>query len=204
MTTPKILWYLFHPNISQSRGNKALFEAVKDLPNLTIVEGYNKFVDWKIDVPGEQKLLVEHDLVVFQHPFYWYSCPPLMKLWIDEVLTYNFAYPPKTGNKLHGKQWLSVITTGGAASVYQAGGVNNFTISEMMRPFQQSANLIGMKWNTPFVLHGVNPASPSAEELLAKGKELRALIETFDFTKRFSYEPLATAHYLEAIRTTLP
>ena len=40
-----------------------------------------------------------------------------MKQWEDKVLSYGFAYPPKEGTALHGKRWLSVITTGSRESI---------------------------------------------------------------------------------------
>lgn len=40
--------------------------------------------------PWEQQLLLEHDIIVFQH-FYWYSCPAILKEWMDRVLEYGFA-----------------------------------------------------------------------------------------------------------------
>jgi len=46
--------------------------------------------------------LLEHDRIVLQFPMYWYSMPPLLKKWLDDVLTYNFAYGSK-GDKLKGK-----------------------------------------------------------------------------------------------------
>ncbi len=69
-----------------------------------------------INVKREQALLSEHDIIVFQHPFYWYSCPAIMKEWMDLVLEYGYAYGPEA-HALNGKQWLSAITTGGAPNL---------------------------------------------------------------------------------------
>jgi len=30
-------------------------------------------------------------LVVWQHPIHWYGMPPLLKLWLDEVLAFGWA-----------------------------------------------------------------------------------------------------------------
>jgi glutathione-regulated potassium-efflux system ancillary protein KefG len=50
-------------------------------------------------------------VIVFQHPLYTYSCPALLKEWLDRVLSRGFASGPG-GNQLAGKYWRSVITTG--------------------------------------------------------------------------------------------
>jgi len=205
VNSKRTLWYLFHPNYAQSRGNRALLEAVRDLPDTVFVDAYAEYPDWKIDVPREQDRLREHDLIVFQHPFYWYSCPALFREWQDRVLEVGFAYPPKEGKELHGKHWLSVITTGGADWAYQAGGYNNFTISELLRPLQQTANLCGMRWHIPFVVNGVLAsdygeirATPDTA-LREAGTRLRAFVKGLDLKRRRTLEPNVPPHYLEAL-----
>jgi glutathione-regulated potassium-efflux system ancillary protein KefG len=78
----------------------------------------------------------------------------MLKAYQDAVFSYGFAFGAE-GDKLHGKQFKIVTTTGGADYAYQAGGWNNFTMSELLRPLQQTANLTGMVYTRPFILHGV-------------------------------------------------
>lgn len=202
MKQPKVLWNLFHPNFSESRGNRILFESIKDIENVTVSNLYDKYPDNNIDVKQEQELLVSHDLIVFQHPFYWYSSPSLMKEWQDKVLEAGFAYPPKLGTALHGKHWFSVITTGGPDWSYRSGSYNNFTMSELLRPFQQTAYLCGMKWLSPFIVQGVLPSD--YEEIKAtndqvienKAKELAEFIASYDMDETHSIEPVIAPHFL--------
>lgn len=56
---------------------------------------------------------------------------------------------------------MSSITTGGPTDSYRSGGVNNWTISELLRPFQQTAFLAGMTWLPPLVMHSVLPLGVS-------------------------------------------
>jgi len=185
MLKPKILLNLFHPNLDHSRGNKILSDKVRDLSNVTFRDIYRECVDFNLNVQREQELLLEHDLIVFQHPFYWYNCPPLLKAWEDQVLEMGFAYPPGVGDKLNGKHWLTVITTGGPQEAYRSGGLNNHTISELLRPFQQTANLCGMKWLPPIVVHSVLPPgiagfkSISDEDLRQQAEEYRGFLESY-------------------------
>ncbi|MER2520983.1 MAG: NAD(P)H-dependent oxidoreductase [Bdellovibrionales bacterium] len=186
MEKPRILLNVFHPNLESSRGNRALLEAVRALPNLTLRDVNKLYANKPIDVKAEQKLLLDHDLIIFQHPFYWYSGPSLLKEWEDRVLERGFAYPPGKGDKLNGKRWLTAITTGGPEAAYRSGGYNNFTISELLRPFQQTANLCGMIWLPPFVAHSVLPEgiagvkNVTEEELRNKAAEYRNLLESFE------------------------
>ena len=158
MAAPRILLNVFHPDLSRSRGNRALLDAVSDLPNVTVRDLYREYPDFRIDAAREQDLLRAHDVIVFQHPFYWYSSPSLMKEWEDRVLEQGFAYPPGVGDEMKGKTWLTAMTTGGAHDAYRSGGFNNWTPSELLRPFQQTAHLCGMTWLPPFVVHSVLPA----------------------------------------------
>ena len=84
---------------------------------VTINSLYDRYPDFYIDVIAEQQLLLEHDIIIWQHPFFWYSGPALLKEWFDLVLQHGFAYGEK-GLKLQGKKAMSVITTGGRQDVY--------------------------------------------------------------------------------------
>ena len=108
----RVLILFAHPALEKSRVNRRLIAAVQDLENVTINDLYEQYPDFYIHVKREQELLLSHDVIVFQHPFYWYSCPALVKQWEDLVLQYGFAYG-KEGTKLKGKWVLTAITTGG-------------------------------------------------------------------------------------------
>jgi glutathione-regulated potassium-efflux system ancillary protein KefG len=143
-----------HPNARSSRAGSALRAAVEQLPNVTFHDLYAAYPDFLIDVKREQELLLEHDLVVFQHPFYWYSSPPLLKLWQDDVLEHGWAYGDG-GTRLHGKFLWSVITTGGPAEAYGPQGYNRFGMRALLAPFDQTAHLCGMRYAEPLVIHSV-------------------------------------------------
>src|SRR5438067_5662815 len=49
---------------------------------------------FRSDLPAEQAALADARLVVWLHPIHWYGMPALMKLWVDEVLSFGWAYGP--------------------------------------------------------------------------------------------------------------
>lgn len=157
----KVLVNLFHPHLERSVVNRAWAERFANQSGITLRRLYALYPDGKIDVAAEQQALAEHDRLVFQHPFYWYSTPPLMKQWLDDVLTYGWAYGPG-GNALAGKEWLSVISTGGPADSYQAGGYNRFSMSEFLKPLVQTASLLQTVFLPPFIFHGAVAADNEA------------------------------------------
>lgn len=164
MNTPRILVILAHPNLAQSRINKAMADAVGDLPGVTVHDLYAAYPDGRIDVAREQSLLDAHDIVVFQHPLFWYSSPALLKEWQDKVITYGYAYGPG-GDALVGKTFFSAVSSGGPREAYQAGGHNNFSIGELLRPFQQMADFVRMKFAPAFVFNG---ALSTTDEAVAR------------------------------------
>ncbi|WP_018756357.1 NAD(P)H-dependent oxidoreductase [Paenibacillus terrigena] len=163
----KILVNIAHPNIEGSRVNAAWLSALERQHNVSINELYKEYPDEKIDVEREQELCLAHDRIVLQFPFYWYSSPPLLKKWQDEVLTYGWAYGAE-GNKLHGKELILAVSTGSEAGKYQAGGGNHFSMSELLKPFLATSNLIGTVYKPAFIYHGALGATDEAIQASAR------------------------------------
>ena len=90
-----------HPAPRRSRVNAALLAAARGVDGVTVRELYEEYPDFFIDVKAEQEVVAAHDVVVMQHPFYWYSTPALVKEWFDEVLMSGWAYG-EGGDPVHG------------------------------------------------------------------------------------------------------
>lgn len=149
----KVLVLFAHPAFQKSRINKKLLHSIQNMEGVTINNLYEKYPDFFIDVKAEQRLLLEHDIIIWHHPFYWYSAPAILKEWMDLVLEHGFAYGA-TGRALEGKWVISTISTGGRKEIYCKTGSNQFTMNQFLAPFSQSANLCRMKYLPPFVVHG--------------------------------------------------
>lgn len=151
----KILILFAHPAFHKSRINSKLIARIKGIEGITVHNLYEEYPNFHIDVKREQALILKFDIIVWHHPFYWYSAPAIIKEWIDLVLEHNFAYGKK-GKALEGKQVLSAITAGGRREAYQKGGYNNFTIRQLLSPFEQTTNLCRMEYLPPYVIHGTH------------------------------------------------
>ena len=149
----RILVLLAHPAHRRSRANAALRAAAQAVEGVTLHDLYEAYPDFLIDVDHEQALLLRHDVVVFQHPVYWYSSPAILKEWQDLVLEHGFAYG-RAGTALAGKALLSAVTAGGTETAYGPEGLNRHSIPEFLRPFEATARLCRMRWLPPFILHG--------------------------------------------------
>ena len=148
----KLLILHAHPRISGSVVLRAMLRAVSGLDGVTIVDLYAEYPDLAIDVAREQQRLLAHDVVVLQHPFYWYSSPAIIKEWQDLVLENGWAYGPG-GTKLAGRFLMNAISTGGSEAAYHHEGRNRFEIKDLLSPFNQTAYLCSMAYLAPFVIH---------------------------------------------------
>lgn len=170
----RILILFAHPALEKSRINRRLIRAVEGLEFVTVHDLYEHYPNFHINVKAEQALLLEHDIIVFQHPLYWYSSPAILKEWQDLVLEYGFAYG-HGGVALQGKKALTAITTGGSEKAYCRQGHNYFTIRELLAPFEQTARLCGMDYLPPFVIHGTHKLS-EAEDVAKHAEDYRQII----------------------------
>ncbi len=162
----KILVLFAHPRFESSVNNLIMINNFPSIPEITFNDLYEKYPDFNINTEYEKKLLTEHQIIVMQHPFYWYSSPPLLKQWIDLVLEFGWAYGPG-GNALEGKIIFNAITTGGQKSAYSSTGHNRYTINQLLAPFDQTAYLCKMIYLPPFVIHGTHRIAADEKESLA-------------------------------------
>jgi glutathione-regulated potassium-efflux system ancillary protein KefG len=161
MKNRSVLILFAHPALEKSRVNRRLADAVRSLPGVTFHDLYERYPDFDIDVTHEQKLLEEHDVIVMQHPFFWYSTPALLKEYQDLVLEHGWAYG-HDGTALHGKSLLTATTAGGSEEAYCKTGHNRCTIRELLAPIERTAVLCGMTYLPPFVVYGTHSLDDAA------------------------------------------
>jgi glutathione-regulated potassium-efflux system ancillary protein KefF len=167
--TPRadVLVIVAHPQLEQSRANRRLMQAAEAAaalsgddaaPKVVVRDLYALYPDYLIDTAAEQAALVDARLVVWQHPIHWYHMPPLMKLWVDDVLAFGWAYGPG-GDALRNKDLWLVATTGGAEDSYRPDSYNRYFFDAFLPPYEQTAALCGMRFLPPLMLHGAHKAS---------------------------------------------
>lgn len=169
----EILILFAHPAFQKSRVNKLLIKDIHKMEGITLHDLYQNYPEMDIDVNHEQKMLERHDIIIFHHPFFWYSIPAMLKEWQDLVLTHGWAYGSE-GNALNGKLFLNVISTGGGKEAYCERGYNKFTIRQLISPIEQTANLCRMIFLPPFVVHGTH--SITEEEVLRYQHEYHEIL----------------------------
>jgi glutathione-regulated potassium-efflux system ancillary protein KefG len=160
---------LSHPELENSVVNRRVYETLNKRSDMQFRHLEALYPNGDIDVLKEQDILLKSDIIIFMFPFYWYSSPHMLKLYQDSILTYEFAYGQK-GDKLDNKPFFVATSTGGDERSYTAGGRNNYTMSELLRPFQQMAFLTRMQYKSPIVFHNAPllGMTPITDELLTR------------------------------------
>lgn len=171
----RVLILFAHPVFERSRVNRRMLAAVRELEGVTVRDLYADYPTMVLDVAREQADLAAHDVIVFQHPFYWYSVPAILKEWQDLVLEHGWAYGAG-GAQLQGKITLNAVTTGGPAAAYRREGYNRFTVRELLAPWEQTAHLCGMRYLAPFAVHAALKVAGDADVVESRAR-YRRLIE---------------------------
>ena len=154
-----------HPHAENSRVNRVLTQAAAALNprDVEVRDLYALYPDYLIDIDAEQAALARAKLVVWQHPIHWYNMPALMKLWVDDVLTFGWAYGPG-GETLKGKDLWLVASTGGPQDSYRPDSYNRYFFDAFLPPYEQTAELCGMRFVPPLVMHGAHRVSDAELE----------------------------------------
>lgn len=179
-----VLVLVAHPDISRSRVNRALAAQARLLPSadVEVRDLYALYPDYLIDVEAEQAALASARSVVWVHPVQWYSMPAMMKLWMDDVLAFRWAYGPG-GRALAGKCLWVVVSTGGVEASYREMGGEPHPFGRFLAPYRQTAQTVGMRFLDPLVIHGAHRAQAHevhahahafAQRLIALACEARA------------------------------
>lgn len=148
----KLILYYAHPAHRYSQANAKMFQAAQKVDGITCVDLYAEYPRFDIDVGTEQDRLLEHDVILFQFPMFWYSTPSLLKEWQDLVLEQGFAYGPG-GTALAGKRLGLAITAAAPEKAYGPGGYQHYPIRDFLRPLEQTARLCAMIFLPPYVLY---------------------------------------------------
>lgn len=175
----KVLLLVGHPDLSASTHNGALVDAVRDLEHVTVRDLSALYPDFEIDGDAERALLAEHDVIVFQHPMYWYNTPAIFRQWQDTVLTHGWAFnyegkPTQTT----GKKAVLAVTTGGRAEDYSVDGSIGLTIDQLLGPWRATLGLCQFDIQPMFTMHGT-VFGLSDEDVTSATKNYRELLASF-------------------------
>lgn len=135
----KTLVIVAHPNIEQSTVNKRWVAELLKSPELfTVHELYKTYPNGQIDVLAEQERIEAHQHLIIQFPLYWFNCPPLLKQWLDDVLSYGWAYG-SSGDRLKQKKIMLAVSAGIKEDEFSSTGSYQLSLEQILNPFKLTA-----------------------------------------------------------------
>ena len=191
----RLIVYYAHPGHKYSHANCEMAAVASATDGITYVDLYRDYPRFDIDADVEQQRLLDHDVILFQFPFFWYPTPSILKEWQDLVLEHGFAYGTG-GDQLEGKRMMLAITAAGPDEAYSAGGYQHYPIRDFLRPLEQTARLCGMHFPAPYVLYASlkAPTDGRLESHVAGYGQLLAAIRD----DRFDWDAADQIEVLEA------
>lgn len=157
----KTLVILTHPDIENSITNKRWIEELEKYPDQFVIHQlYKIYPDEKINVLAEQRLLEKYSKIIFQFPLYWFSSPPLLKKWFDEVLSHGWAFGSKSDYKLENKKIGLAISAGATKENYSIKGNYGHSLREVLFPFELTFKYVKANYRPYFVNYGSDSDAP--------------------------------------------
>lgn len=154
----KTLILMFHPDIARSKTNSALAAAARTIPGVEVVDMQALYPEGRLDLfsdgAAEAARLLSADRIVLQFPVQWYSSPPLLKAWIDAVMTrmYYVAYEAE-GSRLEGTPIMIAATAGNVPEAYGPDGQNLLPLADLLNPLRAMAYRCRLPWAEPFLVY---------------------------------------------------
>ncbi|OKP84585.1 NAD(P)H-dependent oxidoreductase [Paenibacillus sp. P32E] len=151
----KTLVVVTHPSIETSVINKRWVEELKKHPEkYTVHELHKAYPDGSIDVKKEQKLVESHGNLILQFPIYWFNCPPLLKKWLDDVLTYGWAHGSNGGDKLKNRKAALAVSAGSKKEDYSEDGRYHYVLDYLLSPFETTFLYCNANYRSFFAYYG--------------------------------------------------
>lgn len=173
----KTLIICIHPDLKNSLINKHWLQELSKYPDKYIIHDlYACCPNMNIDILQEQHLLEQYDKIVFQFPFYWFNCPPLLKKWLDEVLTHGWAYGRNSEYKLKDKVIALAVTAGIREEDYQSTGKYQYTLQQLTASFEVTFKYVKALYKPLFAFYGAE-YSPSDLEIESSASEYISFID---------------------------
>lgn len=139
-----------HPDLKSSVANKTVLDELSvRLPQAEIRKLDELYPTYEFDIKAEQAALQKADIIIFQYPIHWFGMPGLLKLYVDKVLEYGWAYGA-TANALAGKAVLASITTGAPEVAYSEDGVMGHTVEQFGYAVEKIAVTCKMRYKKMF------------------------------------------------------
>ncbi|MRM82404.1 NAD(P)H-dependent oxidoreductase [Riemerella anatipestifer] len=139
----KTLVLFAHPFLEYSVFNAHLISFYQDRENVTFRDLYEEYPNFHIAAFRERKRIKNYDKLIFQFPLIWLGIPPLLNLWLSEVLDMKWL-SKQNENPLAGKKAMIIVSAGGSENSYTKSGMYEKPIEDFILPLTKSLETLGV------------------------------------------------------------
>lgn len=163
----KALVIVDHPSFDSSVINRRWVEELRKYPDEILVHNLqSSYPSGSIDAVMEHSLIDNADTIVFQFPMYWYFCPPRTKLWLDTVLTRDWAFGKNF--KLENKNIGLAITCGSEESAYDKDGRHHIPARNYLLAIEHAFEMCHASIKGMYAFYGAANKDIATVENIAK------------------------------------
>lgn len=157
-----------HEDITQSVINAHIKKTLQEQEHIVYKDLSQLYPTYNIDVQKEKEDLKHIEKIVFQFPMYWYSAPSLLKLWVDKVFEYGFAYEIDEQGQFHAlalkdKKFQMIVTMGAKEESFV--GEDRLSVQQCLNSFSYTAKMLQMKEEEPLFLYGAAYGKVTPEKI---------------------------------------
>ena len=151
----KTLVIVDHPFYDQSVVNRRWLDEVRKYPDEFLVHNLqSSYPRSSIDPALAHSIIDNNGAIVFQFPMFWFNTPPMLKSWVDIVLSPGWAYAG--GKHLEGRKVAFAVTCGGSEDNYTPEGIG-FSVEQFLNSYICAFKRCGAEYAGLYTFYNAKP-----------------------------------------------
>ena len=127
----KTLVLFAHPFLEYAENSQMFLNFYERNQHFTFRDLYEEYPEFHIAAFRERKRIHEYDRFIFHFPIIWFGMPPLLRLWVDEVIDTNWLKEYED-NPFENKDVYFLITTRSKEKSFGRNGKHHYTVEELI------------------------------------------------------------------------
>lgn len=127
----KTLVLFAHPFLEYSYSNRVLINFYERHQHYDFLDLYEIYPNFHISAFKERKRLQEYDRFILHFPLIWFGVPPLLRLYLDEVLDPTWINK-EIVNPFEGKEVFMLATTRSKERSFGKDGKHGYSVNDLL------------------------------------------------------------------------